>query len=113
LSDIDDADELFRQMFRLMEQLMVGQSSRVRTPATEAADRRDDELIEGDDEVTYLLHLPSEEGEPTEVSVSEDAIEVTGSGMHKKRSLPSRVDPKSAKKEFRNGILSVRMRKVN
>lgn len=112
MSDFDSFDRVFQDMIRLTERLFESQQSSWTEEAQteqEQADR--DELIERGDSFEYVLNAPGYREGQLLVSVEEREIEVKAPDFLVRKALPSEVDPDTAASEYRNGVLSVRVRK--
>jgi hypothetical protein len=72
----------------------------------------DDEVIVGEEYVTYLVYSARSGLERLSVVVLEDALEVTGGGRTLRRALGARVLDEDGRADLRNGVLSLRLRRV-
>jgi HSP20 family protein len=76
------------------------------------------DVFETQDEVTVVAEIPGVEKEKIDVKVSEDGRTLIISATNEKRKyykeveLPAKVDPTSAKANYKNGVLEVRLKKV-
>ena len=114
MSEFGDVDDLFEDLFRLAERLL--EQPLLPQPARGAelqpAQRKEpDEVIVGRDDVTYLLHAPGYDSNDFLVSVYDDSIEVKTNDFIRRKMLGSGVYPESALTTYRNGVLSVRMKR--
>ncbi len=73
----------------------------------------DDELILGDDFVTYIINLPGRALEGFTLVAGESEIELTSGDFRVRKRLGVRVDGDDAITEYRNGVLSVRLRRLD
>ncbi len=115
MSEFGDVDDLFEELFkfaeRLLEQPLVLQP-RVRGTGLQPSQRNEpDEVIEGSRDVDYLLHAPGYDSNDFLVSVYDDSIEVKTNDFMRRKVLGSTVYPESAVTTYRNGVLSVRMKR--
>ncbi len=115
MSEYGDIDDIFEEFFKLARQIfdqsagLSGHQSRGEASVAEGSEP--DEVIVGPKEVTYLLEAPGYATDDFLVSVFDDTIDVkTGEGMWR-RELGSTVFPESAVTTYRNGVLSVRMKR--
>ncbi|MDA4124180.1 MAG: Hsp20/alpha crystallin family protein [Thaumarchaeota archaeon] len=82
-------------------------------PKSGLARRDDGELMESASRVTFILNAPGYWQEDLHVSVSADEVEVRGPDfVVRKRFLPD-VDPASVEKSYTNGILEIRLKKLD
>lgn len=77
-----------------------------------AAPLVDDELIVGEDFVTYLLYTPDFDLASFSLVSRDGDIEVTAGASTFRRTLDARVDAEDASAEYRNGVLSVKLRRI-
>ncbi len=115
MSEYGDIDEFFEEFFKLARQIFdqsAGLSEHQSGSEPSVAQGSEpDEVIVGSKEITYLLEAPGYTPDDFLVSVFDDTIEVkTGEGMWRKE-LGSTVFPESAVTTYRNGVLSVRMKR--
>lgn len=109
-------DEMFQEFVRLAEKLFEGTleprgyRSNVRTEQSADADL--DEVIVGKDRITYILHAPGYSKEEFLVSVLDDSVEVKTKDFLRRRSLSKPVEPGSAETTYRNGVLSVNVKRL-
>jgi len=77
------------------------------------------DVFETDDEVTVIAELPGVEKDKISVEISDDRRRMiirasdTNRKYYKEVDLPAEVDPSSAKANYRNGILEVKLKKVS
>ena len=115
MSEAGDIDDLFEEFFKLAQQVFqqsaesVGYQNGIEPLVVRSGEP--DEIILGPREITYLLEVPGYKPEDFLVSVLDDTIEVKTSGFILRRKLGSTVYPESAATTYRNGILSVRMKR--
>jgi HSP20 family molecular chaperone IbpA len=98
------------EMLRLAERLF-GEELQGEGNAEAESERGEEELIVGRDYITYVLDARGYSKEDLLVSVLEDEIEVKGPDFIVKKRLPESVVPDTAVSTFRNGLLSVRVKK--
>ena len=114
MSEFGDVDDLFEDLFRFAERLLEQPLLPQRPRGAElqpAHTREPDEVIVGRDDVTYLLHAPGHDSNDFLVSVYDDSIEVKTNDFIRRKMLGSGVYPESAVTTYRNGVLSVRMKR--
>jgi HSP20 family protein len=74
------------------------------------------DVIEEDKAVVIVAELPGVEKENINLHTTEDHLTVSvntpNQKYHKQLPLPARVDPKSAYASYKNGVLEVRLKKV-
>ncbi|MDV3244388.1 MAG: Hsp20/alpha crystallin family protein [Nitrososphaerales archaeon] len=112
MSEFDNFDRIFEEMIRIAERIF--DASPVGFEATPHAVQREapsDEIIERKDSMVYILNAPGYEEGQLLVSVLEDEVEVKAPDFMIKKPLPSRVNPASASCKYRNGVLSVTVKK--
>jgi len=112
LSDPYDFESIFEEMVRLTERLFGGQDAGpavVRRMEREEAER--DELIERADSFEYILTAPGYQQRELLVSVQDRGVEVKTPDFIARKEFPSRVDPDTAASHYRNGVLSVTVKK--
>ena len=74
------------------------------------------DIIEKDDKVTVIVEIPGANKDSIKIKAKEDEIYVEAEGERKyaKRiKLPVKVDVKSAKAKFKNGILTIELKKLS
>ena len=91
------------------EEKEVPSSSSVREPLTD--------IIEEDDEVVVVVELPGVTKDDISLDANEDSIEIKADGgedrkYQKNLILPAKINPDQAKARYTNGILEVRLEKV-
>ncbi len=115
MSEFGDVDDLFEELFRfaerLLEQPLLPQPPARGTEPQPMQSHEPDEVIVGRKEVAYLLHAPGYDSNDFLVSVYDDSIEVKTNDFIRRKMLGSKVHPESAVTTYRNGVLSVRMKK--
>ena len=115
MSEFGDVDDLFEELFRfaerLLEQPLVPQQPTRSTEQRPVRSHEPDEVIVGRKEVAYLLHAPGYDSDDFLVSVDDDSLEVKTNDFIRRRMLGSEVHPESAVTTYRNGVLSVRMKR--
>lgn len=104
MSDDTGFEGVMAEMLRLAERLLGGQLGGEQEQERE-------ELIVGKDYITYVLDARGYSKEDILVSVLDDEIEVKGPDFIVKKRLPERVAPETAVSTFRNGVLSVRVKR--
>ena len=103
---MDDLLELAERLFRQPRGMALSQAPATTEPETP------DEVIEGSHRVTYILHAPGYTEEQLRVDVSDTKIEVSAPDFTRTVPLRSRVEPQTATRQFRNGVLSVSVKKA-
>ncbi len=113
MSNFDNFDSIFREVIRLTESLFEAQDNAPTqvSDAVPVEKEERDELIERGDSFNYILDAPGYEEGQLGVSVLDDRIEVKAPDFVAGKPFPTRVDPGSAVSKYRNGILSVTVRK--
>ncbi len=112
MSEFDSFDRMFNEMIRIAERIFDAEPLGFEaTPHAVQREAPSDEIIEREDSVVYILNAPGYEEGQLLVSVSDDEVEVKAPDFIVKKPLPSRVDPTSASSKYRNGVLSVEMKK--
>ena len=115
MSEFGDVDDLFEELFRFAERLL--EQPLLRQPRARGSglqpvqSHESDEVIVGREEVAYLLHAPGYDSNDFLVSLSDDSIEVKTNDFIRRKMLGSTVHPESAVTIYRNGVLSVRMKR--
>lgn len=73
-------------------------------------------VLEQDDEIVVLAEMPGAEKEKIEVEAREDSLTISASNHNRKYykefMLPTKVDPKSGRAFYKNGILEIRLKKL-
>jgi hypothetical protein len=120
MSDPDDIDEVLRDMRKFSqvtpEKFPVDESAFECIPdieADEAGGAPEDELILGDDYVTYLIFAEERQIDDFCVSTEADHIEVRTDDFTVKRALGLRVAGEEPVTTYANGVLSVRLRRLD
>ena len=74
------------------------------------------DVVEEDDEVVVVAELPGVEKEDIDLSCTEReliiSVDTEKRKYYKRLDLPVEVDPKSAKANYKNGVLEVRLKKA-
>jgi len=74
------------------------------------------DVIEKDGEVRVIAELPGVEKEDIDLRATETSLTISAESQHRKYykelSLPTPVNPKSAKATYRNGVLEVSLPKA-
>ena len=116
MSEFGDVDDLFEELFRfaerLLEQPLLTQPRARGTAPQPVQSHEPDEVIVGREDLAYLLHAPGYDSNDFLVSVSDDSIEVKTNDFIRRKMLGSMVHPESAVTIYRNGVLSVRMKRM-
>jgi hypothetical protein len=118
MSDSDDIDEVLRDLHRFAERrskyipLDDGAFGDVPQIEADGESGPEDELILGDDYVTYLIFAVEHEVADFSISADEDSIVVKTDDFTVKRELGMRVDPEYASTTYANGVLSVKLKRV-
>jgi HSP20 family molecular chaperone IbpA len=119
MSDPDDIDEVLRDLRRFSqttpERFDIDDGAFECVPDIEAetpGDVPEDELILGDDYITYLVFAEERRIEDFYVSTAEDHIEVKTEDFTVKKELRTRVDRDEPQTTYTNGILSIRLRRL-
>jgi len=110
LSESDDFERIFEEMISMTERLLNGKMAESGIIAMPERVQRD-ELLVGDDSLTYILEAPGYEKDELAVSVSPHDISVRRRDLETEKMFPVSVDPSSAKIGYNNGVLSVRVRR--
>jgi len=115
MSEFGDVDDLFEELFRFAERLLeqpLLPQPRVRgAPSQPVQTNEPDEVIVGRNVVAYLLQAPGYDSNDFLVSVYDDSIEVKTNDFIRRKMLGSKVYPESAVTTYRNGVLSIRMKR--
>jgi len=118
MSDPDDVDEVFRDLRRFAEKrsedMPLDPNAFVDVPQIENDDGTgpEDELILGDDYVTYLIYADERQMADFSVSTEEDSIQVKTEDFTVKRALGLRINPEETSTTYTNGVLSVKLRRL-
>ncbi|MCE4612577.1 MAG: Hsp20/alpha crystallin family protein [Desulfurococcales archaeon] len=73
------------------------------------------DVIEHGDEVWVVAELPGVDKDKIKVKAQENKLVIkaeNGRKYYKEVDLPAKVDPKSAKASYRNGVLEVKLKKI-
>ncbi|MEB3816563.1 MAG: Hsp20/alpha crystallin family protein [Desulfurococcales archaeon] len=73
------------------------------------------DVIEDDDEVIIVAELPGVEKDKIKVRATENKVIIKAENSrkyYKEIDLPAKVDPSSAKASYRNGVLEVKLKKL-
>ncbi len=73
------------------------------------------DVYEKDDTIQVIVEIPGASKDSIRIKAKEDEIylEAEGERKYAKRiKLPAKVDPKSAKAKFKNGILTIELKKI-
>jgi len=74
------------------------------------------DILEEDKHVVVVAELPGVEKEEINLFAAEDALTISvdtaNRKYHKELALPAKVDPKSARASYKNGVLEVRLTKA-
>ena len=70
------------------------------------------DIIEDRDEIIVTIPLPGKVKEEIGLWAKELSLDIKAGDMQKHIVLPKAIDPDSTKATFKNGVLSVRMKKV-
>ncbi len=76
------------------------------------------DIFEGDEEITVVAEIPGVEKNKIDVEVTEDRRKLVirasngGRKYYKEVELPAEVDPNTAKANYKNGVLEVRLKKI-
>jgi hypothetical protein len=118
MSEPDDIDEVLRDLDRFAkrpsEYTPIDETAFNNIPQveTECDFGPEDELIIGDDYVTYLIFAEEHEITDFVISTEDDSIEVKTQDFTLKRELGMRVDPEEPSSTYANGILSVKLKRI-
>jgi hypothetical protein len=118
MSESDDVDEVLHDLYRFAERrseyVPLDKSAFVGISQIETADGSvpEDELILGDDYVTYLIFAEERQISDFSVSTKDDCIEVKTDDFTMKRELGMRVDPEESSTTYANGVLSVKLKRI-
>lgn len=119
MSEDEGFDEVFRDLSAFVGAILPGQKVEdsafgdIRQLEIDSAVLIDDELILGDEYVTYIVHLPGSDLEGFSVVAGEREIELTLGDYKFRKELGVRVDSNNVGTERRNGILSVKLRRLD
>jgi hypothetical protein len=117
LSDHDEFDEVFGDYGKFVGHVSktgeIDGSAMARLPQIEAdEDGVEDEVILGKKVVTYLLYASGRDLHDFTVTAREGEIEIKTSEFTLKKSLTATVDPATARATYRNGVLSLKVRRT-
>lgn len=113
MSGFDDFDDIMDDLVRIAGRLLDGDPGAALSQHTlPKAQEERDEIIDGRDRVTYVLQAPGHDEGDFRVDVARDEVDVDAPDIEVRRRLPSPVDPKTAVTSYRNGVLSVSVRKA-
>jgi HSP20 family protein len=74
------------------------------------------DVLEEENQVVVVVELPGVEKEEINLHTTEDALTIsvgtTDRRYHKELILPAKIDPKSARASYKNGVLEVRLKKA-
>jgi HSP20 family protein len=74
------------------------------------------DVMEGEKEVAILAELPGVDKKDINLEAEEDNLTVSVNAperkYHKELMLPAKVDPKSAQASYKNGVLEIRLKKL-
>ena len=75
------------------------------------------DMIEGDDEITVVAEVPGVDKKDINLDVGEDFIEIKVNNRdrkyHKKLDLPCRVNPDKSRASYKNGVLEIRIKRID
>ena len=114
MSEFDDIDDIMNDLMRIAGRLLEGAGGNAPSqPVLKQRQKEDlDEVIDGRDRLTYVLQAPERSEADFRVKVERDELGVSAPGIEISRRLPSPVDPKTAVTSYRNGVLSVSVKKA-
>jgi HSP20 family molecular chaperone IbpA len=113
LSEFDDFDDMMNDLLELAGRILgQPQGMALSHAPVQPEPEHPDEVIEGRERITYILHAPGYTEEQLRVSVRSREIEVATPDFTRRTPLHSSVDPATAKSQFRNGVLSVSVKKA-
>ncbi|MEM1991263.1 MAG: Hsp20/alpha crystallin family protein [Nitrososphaerota archaeon] len=73
-------------------------------------------VLEQDEEIVVLAEVPGAEKEKIEIEAREDSLTISASNhnrkYYKELILPAKVDPKSGRAIYKNGLLEIRFKKL-
>ncbi|MFB6069456.1 MAG: Hsp20/alpha crystallin family protein [Halanaeroarchaeum sp.] len=109
----DPFDDIFREIERMMDEMMYGpdrQGVREGGPAEFGSDTHVD-VHETNDEVRMVADLPGVEKADIALQCDGEMLTITADGearsYDERLTLPSRVDPESGSATYNNGVLEV------
>ena len=119
MSDPDDFDEALRDLHRFSEKKKEAPSKIEAAHFGDLSQLEDDyqfspdeELILGDDYVTYLLFADGKEIADFDVHTEESGLEVKTEDFVVRKNLGMRIDPDDSTTTYANGVLSIRVRLI-
>lgn len=117
MSDYDEFDEIFHRLQRYGEpsstEDAIGDDAFRGIPQLEDAESAlDDELIIGDDTITFLLFAKGNALGDFSVITREHALEVKTRKFSVKKELRFRVDAERPWTTYKNGVLSVKLKRL-
>jgi HSP20 family molecular chaperone IbpA len=112
LSEPYEFDEIFQEFVRMAEQLFESTLAPRDYSADARPESEPDEVIAGNDRITYLLNAPGYNRDDFLVSVLDDSVEVKTKDFLRRRVFGTTVEPETAETTYRNGVLSVTVRKA-
>jgi HSP20 family molecular chaperone IbpA len=102
---------MFQEFVRMAEKLFEDTLERRGYTEGFRTEEEPDEVIEGNDRITYVLNAPGYSRDDFRVSVLDDSVEVKTKDFLRRRGLGTTVEPETAETTYRNGVLSVTVRK--
>ncbi|SIQ74593.1 HSP20 family protein [Haladaptatus litoreus] len=115
----DPFDDLFREIERMMNDMMGGNVDMqvdTGTPAGFGGDTHVD-IHEDDEHVRVIADLPGVEKEDINLKCDGETMTISAVSDHREYderiSLPARVDERSAKATYNNGVLEVTLEKTD
>jgi len=113
MSEFDDFDDVVNDLMRMAGRLLNGaRGAEFMRQGPPVEETEQDEVIDGRDRVTYVLQAPGHEERDFKIDVIRDEVDVTAPDLEVRRRLPSLVDPNTAVTSYRNGVLSVSVKKA-
>jgi hypothetical protein len=118
MSEPEDIDEVLHDLHRFAERrseytpLDKGAFVDIRQIETEDDSGPEDELILGDEYVTYLVFAEERQISDFSISTEDDYIEVKTDDFTVKRELRIRIDPEESSTTYANGVLSVKLKRI-
>jgi HSP20 family molecular chaperone IbpA len=119
LNEDEGFDEVFRDLSAFVGEILPDPKvdgsafGDIRQIEDEDVPSIDDELILGDEYVTYIVHLPGSDLEGFALVVGEREIELTAGDFRVRKVLGVRVDSDPVEAEHKNGVLSVKLRRLD
>jgi HSP20 family protein len=106
----DPFDDLFREIERMMDEMMEGGTGFDNDQSGLSADTHVD-VHETDDEVRVIADLPGVEKDDISVQCDGEHVTISAHGetreYDERISLPGAVDPRSGEASYNNGILEI------